>query len=110
MTETSPAHSYCARFHAAIELLGRRWTGPIIVALASGADRFTTIRDTVPGLSDRLLCQRLRELEDRSIVARTQVGRGQNEVRYNLTPKGKALDPVISAISAWANHWPTESP
>ncbi len=43
-------------------------------------------------------------------MARTQVGRGQNDVRYNLTPKGKALDPVISAISAWANHWPTESP
>ncbi len=59
---------YCPVFHRAVELIGRRWNGPIIGALLDGADRFGEIRSRIPGLTDRLLAQRLRELEREGVV------------------------------------------
>ncbi len=94
--------SYCPLIHAAIELVGRRWVGVILLAVEDGAERFSDIRDAVPGLSDRLLAQRLRELEDESIIARVGSGR---EVRYSVTEKGLALFPVFRAISDYVAEW-----
>lgn len=62
--------AYCARFHYAIELIGRRWTGAILIALASGRERYSEVRDAIPGLSDRMRCDRLRELEAAGLVRR----------------------------------------
>ncbi|CAN0434378.1 unnamed protein product, partial [Phaeothamnion confervicola] len=67
-TRTSdPITSVCPRFHRAVELVGRRWTGAILSAMLSGASRFTDIVNAVPGLSDRLLSERLKELETEGI-------------------------------------------
>ncbi len=84
---------YCPVFHRAVELIGRRWNGPIIRALLDGADRFGEIRSRIPGLTDRLLAQRLRELEREGVVERT------------LTTKGHSLAPVIESIAQWAAAW-----
>ena len=62
--------NYCPVFHRAVELIGRRWNGPIIRALLDGAERFGEIRSRIPGLTDRLLAQRLRELEREGVVQR----------------------------------------
>ncbi len=97
--------AYCARFHYAIELIGRRWTGAILIALAAGRDRYSDIRDAVPGLSDRMLCDRLRELEDAGLVHREVTATTPVAVRYRLTDKGSALRPVLDAVSAWAAQW-----
>ncbi len=94
--------SYCPLVHAAIELIGRRWVGVILIAVEDGADRFSDIRDAVPGLSDRLLAQRLRELEKESIIDRIGEGR---DVRYSVTEKGMALFPVFQAISVFVQEW-----
>lgn len=94
--------SYCPLVHAAIELIGRRWVGVILLAVEGGAERFSDIRDAVPGLSDRLLSQRLRELEDEKIVARTGGGR---DVRYSVTDRGLALFPVLQAVSTYVETW-----
>lgn len=94
--------SYCPLVHAAIELIGRRWVGVILIAVEGGAERFSDIRDAVPGLSDRLLSQRLRELEDEQIIARTGGGR---DVRYSVTDKGLALFPVFSAVTTYVETW-----
>ncbi len=101
----SSDEAYCARFHYAIELVGRRWTGAILIALGCGRDRYTEIRDTVPGLSDRMLCDRLRELEAAGLVHRAVHPTTPVQVRYQLTPKGRALDPVLDSLSSWANDW-----
>lgn len=92
-----------------MELIGRRWTGVILRAMLSGAARFSDIAAAVPGLSDRLLSERLKELEAEGIVRRTVVPSTPVQVDYALTSKGLALNEVIIAISAWAEVWFTPS-
>lgn len=99
------AESYCVAFHETIELLGRRWNGVILYALLGGAERFGEIRDVVPGISDRLLTQRLRELECEGLLDRVCAAGSRAAPRYTLTEKGRALSPVLNAISGWARRW-----
>lgn len=108
MTHISASESrdaYCARFHHAIELIGRRWTGAILLALRCGRTRYSDIRDAVPGLSDHLLCDRLRQLEAAALVQREVAPTTPVQVRYRLTPMGEGLGPVLDAVSKWANQW-----
>jgi DNA-binding HxlR family transcriptional regulator len=95
----------CPRFHYAVELIGRRWTGAILRALLNGATRYSDITSAVPGLSDRLLSERLRELEAEGIVSRTVIPEMPVRIEYHLTDKGESLDSVLSSISAWAETW-----
>lgn len=95
----------CEVFHGAIELIGRRWTGAIISVMVKGAGRFCELREAIPGISDRLLTQRLKELEAAGIVVREVSADRPPQVAYRLTPKGEALKPVFDAISDWANAW-----
>ncbi|MFM9274361.1 winged helix-turn-helix transcriptional regulator [Pseudarthrobacter sp. NKDBFgelt] len=99
MDETSGR--YCESFHHAVELLGRRWNGVIIRALLSGTDRFNGIRAAVPGLSDRMLSERLQQLECEGLLMRV-CGDPAAAPRYVLTEKGQNLRPVIEAIYTWA--------
>lgn len=95
---------YCPVFHRAVELIGRRWNGPIIRELLDGAERFSEIRSGVPGLTDRLLAQRLRELECEGVVERKEAT-APAVPRYTLTAKGRSLGPVIDSIAQWAVAW-----
>ncbi len=95
---------YCPSFHHTIELLGRRWNGVILQALMTHTERFGEIRDAIPGLSDRLLAERLRELEREGFLSRI-CPNVSSIPRYVLTAKGQALAPVVDAISAWAADW-----
>jgi len=95
----------CPHFHAAIELIGKRWTGAILCALTDGPLRFGELVKAVPGLSDRLLSQRLRELEEEGLVEREVEAGTPVRVTYSLTEKGAELDPAISALKAWASRW-----
>src|SRR5689334_2609929 len=98
---------FCPRFHHAVELIGRRWTGAIIRAMMPGSQCFNEILATVPGLSDRLLTERLRELESAGVVRRTVIAGPPVRVSYELTEAGCALEPVIEALSHWAERWVT---
>ena len=97
--------AFCPRFHHAVELIGRRWTGAILRALLGGATRFSDIAKTVPHLSDRLLSERLKELEAEGIVVRMVTAERPPRTEYHLTEKGRALEHVMTAISTWANDW-----
>jgi DNA-binding HxlR family transcriptional regulator len=99
------ASGYCPRFHHASELLGRRWTGAIIRELLGGSRRFNELLASIPGLSDRLLCERLRELEGARIVDRDVETGPPVKVSYALTKAGRELEPVLQAIAAWAERW-----
>ncbi len=98
--------SYCPRFHSAIEMIGRRWTGAILLALFADVHHFSEIKAAVPGLSDRLLSERLKELEAACIITRCTEGR---TVSYCLTERGHSLRTVIDALFEWVDEAsPTE--
>jgi DNA-binding HxlR family transcriptional regulator len=100
--------SYCPVFHAAVELIGRRWSGAIIRSLLAGSVRFGDILAGIPGLSDRLLSERLRELEATGIVNRTVYPEIPVRIEYTLTEKGRELEQIIGAIDGWAGRWAGE--
>jgi DNA-binding HxlR family transcriptional regulator len=95
----------CPDFHAAIELIGKRWTGAIVCALTERPMRFGELRKVVPGLSDRLLSQRLRELEDEGLVQREVEAGTPVRVTYSLTEVGDDLGPAIRELRVWAKRW-----
>ncbi len=99
------AGGFCPRFHRAVELIGRRWTGAIIRTLIDGPRRFNELMATIPGLSDRLLSERLRELESEDLVRRTVDPGPPVAVRYELTCAGFELEPVVMALGTWAEKW-----
>ena len=92
-------------FHHAVELIGKRWAGAIIWALAERPHYFAELCQVVPGLSDRLLSRRLRELEAEDMVKRSVHAGTPPRVSYALTEKGTALRPAIQELSSWAQHW-----
>jgi DNA-binding HxlR family transcriptional regulator len=95
----------CARFHAAIELLGARWAGAILRALFTGSHRFADIRAAIPGVSDVMLTRRLRELEEAGLIQRQVIPVSPVHVEYHLTPMGQDAEPVLDAVIAWSHRW-----
>jgi len=89
---------------SAFELLGKRWTGLIIHALLHGPRRFKEVADLVPGVSDRMLSERLKELEEAGIVRRIVYPETPVRIEYRLTERGNALQPVIREIEEWARQ------
>jgi DNA-binding HxlR family transcriptional regulator len=101
--DTPPA--VCPHFHAAIELIGKRWTGAIVCALNERSMRYAELGKAIPGLSDRLLSQRLRELEDEGLVERQVEAGSPVRVTYSLTDAGRELDPALRELKSWAKRW-----
>jgi DNA-binding HxlR family transcriptional regulator len=95
----------CPRFHRAVELIGKRWTGAIVRTLMSGPKRFNELLAAVPGISDRLLTERLRELEAENIVTREVRAESPVRVIYELTSSGRDLGPALDEIARWAERW-----
>src|ERR671928_1088704 len=95
----------CSRFHHASELIGRRWTGAIIFVLLKARCRFATLREAIPDITDRMLSERLQELEQEGIVSRTVIPEAPVRVEYSLTKKGRALVPAVDALIEWAHKW-----
>ncbi|MFY9553972.1 MAG: helix-turn-helix domain-containing protein [Blastocatellia bacterium] len=96
---------FCPRFHHAVELIGRRWSGAILNAMLPGPQCFNELLAIVPGLSDRLLTERLRELEAEGLVLRRVLPGPPVRVSYEMTEAGKDLEPVIRALGKWAERW-----
>jgi len=97
----------CPQYHQAVELIGRRWTGAIVAVLLGedGPLRFSELKAAVPGLSDRVLSQRLRELEAEHLVEREVHPGPPVRVAYALTAKGRDLAPVVRALERWGQRW-----
>lgn len=96
----------CPFYHEAVELIGRRWTGAIVGVLIHGsALRFGQIAEAVPELSDRLLSERMKELEARGVVCRTVRPGRPVRVEYALTEMGRELAPAVYELERWARRW-----
>jgi len=98
-------HKLCPLFEGAFELLGKRWTGLIIRALLDGPKRFKEISAMIPGMSDKMLAERFKELEAAGILTRNIYPETPVRIEYELTEKGKALKPAMDAVQAWAEKW-----
>lgn len=95
----------CPKFSETFTLLSKRWVGLIWEVLLAGPRRFGEIHDSIPQISDRMLAERLRDIEAAGIVTRTVVASVPVQVTYALTPKGEAFRPVLESIHAWADEW-----
>ena len=118
---SSPNVGLCPKFHYAVELIGKRWTGAIINVLllneggqleptdsnpsTNTGTRFHDIRSNIPELSDRMLSERLKELEVAGIVIREVYPETPVRVEYRLTPKGNSLKPIMETIGQWSQEW-----
>jgi DNA-binding HxlR family transcriptional regulator len=95
----------CPRYHHAIELIGRRWAGAIVQILMKGPARYNELRAEIPDISDKMLAERLKELELEGVVTRTVIPEPPVGVEYRLTDKGRALETAVTAIGKWAEKW-----
>lgn len=98
---TFPVTAHCEYFQATAELIGKKWTAAILRTLFAGCSRFTEIADTIPGLSNRLLSERLGELSATGLV----VSSGGTRPVYSLTQKGRDLRPALFEIERWNRVW-----
>lgn len=101
---------YCEQYQRTAELIGSRWTAAIIRALLGGVHQFSALRAAIPGISDRMLSERLRELEQEGIVSRRVQPHTPVRVTYELTEKGEALSTVVDAIIDWLAEWGDADP
>lgn len=95
----------CPKFETAFELLGKRWTGLIIQVLMNGPMRFKDISSMIPDMSDRMLTERFKELEQAGIVVRHVYPEMPIRIEYELTEKGTALRSVMNAVQEWGDRW-----
>src|ERR1044071_6354082 len=104
-----PVHdsSLCTRYHHAIELIGRRWSGAILQVMRGGIVRFSDLAAAIPGLSDRMLSERLKELEAERLVERLGIPETPVRGGYRLNAGREALGSVLDAVMAWAHDWLT---
>jgi DNA-binding HxlR family transcriptional regulator len=100
---------FCPRYHAAIELIGKRWSGAILRSLIRGPQRFNAIQAAIPGLSERLLSERLKEFCEANVIARTVEDGPPVRVCYELTEAGDDLRAVFIALANWSEKWIDES-
>src|SRR6201992_3130686 len=96
---SAPCTQVCPQFHEAIELIGKRWTGAIVCALTERPMRFGELGKAVPGLSDRLLSQRLRELEDEGLVEREVEAGTPGAGTHSLTATGEGTGAAIRGVT-----------
>eukprot|EP00831_Metopus_contortus_P010925 TRINITY_DN14296_c0_g1_i1.p3 TRINITY_DN14296_c0_g1~~TRINITY_DN14296_c0_g1_i1.p3 ORF type:complete len:105 (+),score=22.02 TRINITY_DN14296_c0_g1_i1:361-675(+) len=95
----------CPKFEKTFSILGKKWTGLIIEVLMDGDKRFKELAVQIPNVSDRVLVERLKELEDEKIVVRTENPAAAIKVMYGLSEKGKALNNVMQEIQTWSDAW-----
>jgi DNA-binding HxlR family transcriptional regulator len=101
---SDPEGGACEAITQVFALLGKRWNGLIIMTLLDGPARFSQIVRLVPGVSDRMLSERLSELTAAGLVHRKVDGGPPVNVCYRLTDKGEALRPALAELDRWGRE------
>jgi DNA-binding HxlR family transcriptional regulator len=94
----------CGAITQVFALLGKRWNGLIVVALLEGPARFSQLARLVPGVSERMLSERLGELAEAGLVTRVVDGGPPVSVHYRLTAQGEALRPALAELERWGHE------
>lgn len=92
-------------FHRVAEVLHCKWTLAVLDAIDRGARRPTEIRGALPGLSDKVLAERLRKLERYGILEREAFAEIPPRVEYTITPQGAELASLVRRIADFADRW-----
>lgn len=95
----------CPKYESAAELLGKKWTGLIIRVLLGGPKRFKDMKEQIPDMSDKMLTDRMKELESLGILTRNVYPEMPVRIEYELTEKGRHLEEVIQSIQTWGENW-----
>ncbi|MCP4148585.1 MAG: helix-turn-helix transcriptional regulator [bacterium] len=93
-----------------LSVIGGKWKLLIIWHLQNGTIRFGELKRNIPGITQKVLTQQLRELETHGLLHREVYAEVPPRVEYSLTPQGKELKPVLEALSRWGNHYIEEYP
>lgn len=99
------SENICPRFQYAIGLLSKRWTGLIVKVLLDGPARFNELAEKLQVVGDRVLAERLKELETQDIITRQVYPTTPVRIEYSLTDRGKDLAPVVGSIEDWSHRW-----
>ncbi|TFE02056.1 winged helix-turn-helix transcriptional regulator [Jeotgalibacillus salarius] len=99
------AMSLCPKFEQAFQILGKRWNGVIIRVLADGPKRFSEVAEPIPQISNKILTERLKELEEHGLVIREVYPETPVRIEYRLSGKGESLTPILDEIQNWADKW-----
>ena len=110
MTTTPTNYQLCPKFEKTFSILGKKWNGLIVdVLVDQGPLRFSEIAEFVPHVSDRVLVDRLRELEAETIIEKKCCDESSSRMAYGLTAKGYALKGALDALKNWGEKWITEA-
>jgi DNA-binding HxlR family transcriptional regulator len=93
--------SYGCPVEFSLEFVGGKWRTVILAWLKEAPHRYSELREKIPGLSDKILTQRLRELEAMGLVLKKRIAKGRAAQAYALTARGESLRPVLDALYAW---------
>jgi DNA-binding HxlR family transcriptional regulator len=95
----------CSRFQTAADLIGKRWTALVVQSLEAGPRRYSELAEALSQVSERMLIERLKELEGAGVVERRVIDDRPVRVEYRLTDKGRALSRVVCGLQRWAEQW-----
>ena len=96
-----PAPAICCPAESTLGVIGGRWKVLILWHLLTGTLRFGQLRRAIPGVTQKMLTQQLREMEADGVITRTVYAEVPPRVEYALTPRGQSLRPVIDAMCKW---------
>jgi DNA-binding HxlR family transcriptional regulator len=105
MARMDQDRTVCESFQRAAQLVGQRWVPQIVWVLLDGGRRYSAVRESIPEISDTLLSERLRELEEAGIVRRTVTPSTPVLIEYSLSERGRELAVVMDGLSTWAERW-----
>jgi DNA-binding HxlR family transcriptional regulator len=92
---------YSCPVELTVDVIGGRWRTVLLSHLKEGVHRYGELRRLTPGISEKMLSQRLRELEADGLVSRRDLGTTPPHVEYDLTDEGRSLAPVLQALYDW---------
>lgn len=95
---------YCP-VEVTMELIGGKWTAVILAHLKESPHRFSELCRLIPDISEKMLTQRLRAMENEGIISRTVLGDTPPHVQYDLTDAGRSLAPALQSLYDWGQHW-----
>lgn len=99
-------YQLCPKFLKTFTMLGKRWNGLIIsVLIEEGPQRYSELATKIPMVSDRVLAERLKELEEFGIIQRNEDPNNSKKVEYKLTEQGKDFESVMIDIQTWSQKW-----
>lgn len=106
MAQVGIDYQLCPKFQKTFTILGKKWNGLILdVLLEGGNQRFSQLAEKIPDVSDRVLVERLKELEHEELVTKVSCGPDSQRMEYHLTEKGRGLQPAILALRNWSEAW-----